>query len=257
MIDQPSTSAHQFAIFWDTPLLNELQAGQELLVTDRDIVHRISAVLRLQLQDKILFFNQTVFCSGTVQHTVSLKQVTVHIQEICSIALLNPPIDWILPLLQREAFEQAIYILSAMGARSIQPIITQKIHRKWLEERHYERLQRIMVAACEQAKQFSLPALLPLISWSELEDVLASSGKKSTNIMFDAFGSSICDVISTLVHEKSSTIIAIIGPEGDLTTSEKAYLRERNFIFCALTPTILKAEHAITVAMGILRSCIR
>ncbi len=48
--------------------------------------------------------------------------------------------------------------------------------------------------------------------------------------------------------------MAVIGPEGDLTKEEKAYLKEQGFLFCALTPTVLRAQQAVALGLGILRS---
>jgi len=46
----------------------------------------------------------------------------------------------------------------------------------------------------------------------------------------------------------------MIGPEGDLTAQEKELLKERGVQFLRLTPTILRAQQAVVVAMGIFRS---
>ena len=44
----------------------------------------------------------------------------------------------------------------------------------------------------------------------------------------------------------------MIGPEGDLTMQEKDLLKERDVQFLRLTPTVLRAQQAVAVSMGIL-----
>ena len=52
----------------------------------------------------------------------------------------------------------------------------------------------------------------------------------------------------------SNNIVLMVGPEGDLMGDEKAYLNGNGFVFCQLTPTILRAQQAVTVSVGALRS---
>ena len=49
-------------------------------------------------------------------------------------------------------------------------------------------------------------------------------------------------------------IYGSVGPEGDLTLEEKAYLKQLGFVFCALTPTVLRAQQAVALGLGVLRS---
>lgn len=55
-------------------------------------------------------------------------------------------------------------------------------------------------------------------------------------------------------QQKPHAIIACAGPEGDLTYEEKMQLTEDGFAFCALTPTVLRAQQAIAIGLGAIRS---
>jgi 16S rRNA U1498 N3-methylase RsmE len=52
----------------------------------------------------------------------------------------------------------------------------------------------------------------------------------------------------------SGNILLLVGPEGDLTLEEKEIVRANKFIFCALTPTIMRAVQATGLAAGFVRS---
>ncbi len=65
-----------------------------------------------------------------------------------------PEIRWCIPLIAKEAFEDIVYNFTAMGVASIQPLVTEKVKRSWGGDRERARLDRIMIAAAEQSKQF-------------------------------------------------------------------------------------------------------
>ena len=43
----------------------------------------------------------------------------------------------------------------------------------------------------------------------------------------------------------------------DLTEQEKNLLQDQGFLFCALTPTILRAQQAVALSAGLIRSLLR
>ncbi|HEB41963.1 MAG TPA: hypothetical protein ENI08_03015 [Candidatus Dependentiae bacterium] len=49
-------------------------------------------------------------------------------------------------------------------------------------------------------------------------------------------------------------VMLMVGSEGDLTEQEKEQPRETTFLFCALTPTVLRSSQAIALGSGIIRS---
>jgi RsmE family RNA methyltransferase len=63
-------------------------------------------------------------------------------------------------------------------------------------------------------------------------------------------------VLERLVKRAGATVL-FVGPEGDLTDQEKVLLKQNGFIFCALTPTILRACEAIALGAGVVRSILR
>jgi RsmE family RNA methyltransferase len=46
----------------------------------------------------------------------------------------------------------------------------------------------------------------------------------------------------------------MVGPEGDLTHAEKEFLKEKNVVFCRLTPTVIRSKDALMIGLGVLRS---
>ncbi len=244
---------HQFAFYSDTVRVILQNPRMDVYqVTEPELVYRIISVLRLERSDRIILFDGTHHILATILHIEAKKNVTIQIHEIVPNKQLTPTIHWLLPLLKREAFEEALYTLTELGAQSIQPLLTHKTIRFFGGDREISRCQKILRAAAEQSKQFVLPILQPIIP---LDIWLMKSQPPSViKIFFDPSGLPLCETIALIEHQKCEEIIACVGPEGDLTYEEKSMLTDQGFIFCALTQTVLRAQQAVAVGLGSLRS---
>lgn len=258
MANNKTTNKHEFAVFIEKLELTAGSSDKKLTITNPDVIHRITVVLRLAVGDSLIIFDQTQHVRCAID-ALSKKNVLLSVLARNKTLVLEPAVHWILPLLEREAFEAALYSLAAMGATSVTPVITSKSRHKWGTKKDYERAQRVMIAASEQAKQFMVPALKPVLN---LEDALLKTSSKTSGersqagIFFDVAGEAAWEVVATLKNNNVQTIWCLIGPEGDLTDDEKKLVYKNSFCACRLTPTILRACDAVAVALGIIRSCL-
>ena len=151
--------------------------------------------------------------------------------------------------------EEAVYALTESGVSTIQLMLTEKVQRSWHGQKELERLNKIIIAAAEQAKNFSFPELKePVRLESLLEEI--QENKKSDNIFFDPSGEPLLHSIQRLEKSSATTFFLLVGPEGDLTHEEKTMVKQHNFMFTVLTPTILRAQQAAFLASGCMRACI-
>lgn len=246
-------TTHQFAFYSETVSAIMREPGIDVYhITEPELVYRMVSVLRLDRSDKIILFDNNQHILATIVAVDGKKSVTVQLHEIVPNIPLTPTIHWILPLLKREAFEEALYTLTELGAQSIQPVLTQKTIRFFQGDREMLRSQKILRAAAEQSKQFIVPFLQPIIPFDMW--LMKSHNPSLIKIFFDANGISLHETLKLIEREKSSEIMACAGPEGDLTYDEKSMLTDQGFVFCALTKTVLRAQQAIAVGLGSLRS---
>ena len=209
-----------------------------------DLLHRCKNVLRLKPGQQVIIFDNSHQSLATIQE-YQKKSITVLLEDKVPLVGLKPEIHWLLPLLKREAFEHSLYSLCEMGATSIYPVVTAKTCRSWGSEKEYARAQTIMIAAAEQAKQFVVPKIHPvteLLQWHQEGD----------KIFFDPEGVPLRQMLVDASF--NGPLYGCVGPEGDLTIEEKAYLKEQGFLLCALTPTVLRARQAVALGVGIVRS---
>lgn len=237
------SDTHLFALYFSA--LHNPTVGAPLVMTDPEIVHRIATVLRMQVGEKVLLFKEGSFAQIRLEH-LEKKQIRAEVIEVGHQSSLEPRLLLGVPLLKREALEEAVYAATELGVQQIELIITEK-SRKNLHPNELDRLQRIMVAACEQAKYFYIPQLKPPVN-------LSTFMQHCTKLLFcDPAGAPFSTVFSHKEAYEECTVL--IGPEGDLTLYEKEMLK-KNAQFIRLTPTVLRAPQAVAVLLGCLRTCV-
>lgn len=245
---------HEFAVFTGDSIPFSAQKREYDLI-DKDLFTRLSTVLRARSGDRYIFFNDTDHARAEVV-AVEKRKIRILLEPAEKNRVLMPTIEWIVPLLEREAFEAVITNLTVLGAATIQPVVTRKTHRTNFAPKELERTKRLMIAAAEQSKQFMLPEIKPLISIQDLRSSLMDA-ENHIRLFFDPDGTSSYDMIMAFQGSKATHLTCMVGPEGDLMSDEKELLKSLNFRFCALTQSILRAELAVVVSMGILRSLVR
>ncbi len=246
---------HIFAFYVEqlSLLVAAKTGGDVVMLEDKRVCHRIIQVLRLQPGDVCILFDSTIHVRFLIQELASKKNISGIMEEKKYNTILQPHITVLLPLLKRDDLDTALYSLVEMGVNTIQLMITKKVQRKWGKEKEYDRLQRVMIAAAEQSKNFALPLLHSPQSFEQFLITIPSSIIK---IYFDPTGEPLLSLIDKIKKCSSTSIMLMVGPEGDLTEQEKEQLRQTTFLFCALTPTVLRSSQAIALGAGIIRSIV-
>jgi len=245
---------HEFALFVESLglLIQTVKPGQIFIISDEKLVHRVMIVLRLGVNDGCVVFDRTLYAPCTIMSFVGKKQIHMKIQSKQRTITARPSITFLLPLLKKDDYEGALYSLAEIGVTTIQLVSTKKTARVWSDDHDWDRAQRILIAAAEQSKNYCFPELkAPVALDVALRDIQSN---ESANIFFDPAGEQCFSVMQALNTSQPHAIVLLIGPEGDLSVEEKAMVRKKNFIFCALTPTIVRAMQAAALGAGLVRS---
>jgi RsmE family RNA methyltransferase len=246
-----TSNSHIFACFspqLDT-ILTPFQAPSRRLphlahLEDSNLVHRLHKVLRLRPGQHCIFFGKQ-FVSHVILRELKDAHVSFEVETVNVITPLEPAINLWLAMLDRQALEEAAYAATVLGTRSITLIITSKAKRSALTLLERDRLQRIMIAAAEQSKQWHIPTLIELTDWQHRIP-------PADCILGDQNGIPLLQHLANLPPHSPYTLI--IGPEGDFTTHEKDILIQAGANSCKLVPSVLRSQDAVTVGLGILRS---
>src|SRR3989304_1305653 len=111
--------AHEFAIYFAS--VSTLSVGNHT-ITDKAIHHRITRILRLQKNEMLVLFDRDIQVRAEIQ-SIDRTAIALRVIEKKNNPTLVPSIHFLLPMLKRDAFEQAVYGLIEAGVSEIQPVI--------------------------------------------------------------------------------------------------------------------------------------
>src|SRR3990167_3625047 len=147
-------SKHLFAVY------NERIPSKptSLLIDNKTVVHRLSHVLRLKTGQTLTLFNEKIHAITKINLNGKRRNWARRIENKAN-KIIEPKAVVAVGFLKKDHFEQLVYNCTEIGATEIQPLITERSHRDIINEHELTRLKKIMVAACEQSKNFSMPVL--------------------------------------------------------------------------------------------------
>ncbi|MBP9765402.1 RsmE family RNA methyltransferase [Candidatus Babeliales bacterium] len=238
---------HMFAFYAPDFWRPSSAAGDLQSIIDSDLVHRLTKVLRIEIGEIFVLFDQKL-CGQVKVQEISKKEIVVEIITVVVQTERNDKIVFWLPLLKREALQEAVYSLAEIGVSSIQLVITQKSRQNLLHDKEFERLQATVIAAAEQSKNYQFPELLKP---EKLEMLLQHSSATSVDIVFDVSGDRYHALYSKI--QQASVLRLLVGPEGGLTDVELKNVQTLGFLTCRLTDTILRAVQSVALAAGLFR----
>lgn len=243
-------NAHEFAIFYK----ENFSAGPKLEIGDLDIIFRVRKVLRLKIGEQLVLFNDFAFAVVKILGLSDSKLVVEKIlfQKNLSTGL---KVHLFIGLLKKQAFEEMVYLATEAGVDSITPLLTKKVHHNFWNQKEFDRLNKIICNAREQAKKFS-PVVLnqPVLLDKALEGVATQQDAK--NIFFDSSGSCALQEIGQMLREGeesfSSRLNLFIGPEAGFASKEEdSILGLPKIKKLALTKTILRSPEAAFLACSL------
>lgn len=234
--------SHVFAFYSHDFDINE----NLLSLKDKDLYRRITSVNRLRHEDKLIIFNDHKVFNLEVSK-INKKDILFNILSKQDIKYLEPKINLYVGLVKKDDFEQVLNRATILGASTITPILSERIHKNWWDIKNEKRFKSIMISAAEQSKNFALPKISSPISLAEL----ISSSQNNNFFYLDATGKNFLNSLQESKLSLESEISLLVGPEGGFSFSEEKKLN--SFEKASLAPTILKTVEAVTVSLGLIR----
>ncbi|WP_025728320.1 RsmE family RNA methyltransferase [Atopobacter phocae] len=247
-------------------IAEELSVGKEIIL-DKDISHHLMNVLREKVGTMILLVdpNQSLF-----EAEIVAIDSAVYVRAIKNVEQqVELPLDVhiICGLTKKDKPEWIVQKTTELGVRSITFLSMDRSIVKWNDKKKaqkLERFQRIAQEAAEQSHRLAIPQvnicdtlkqLAPL--WHEEVVVLADEeqAKDENGLQTDEIMVQSSMSWSELVKNsmKNHAIYAIFGPEGGISSSERAYLSQWA-IPKSLGPRILRAETAPLYFLSVISS---
>lgn len=250
--------SHCFALH-SRQSLASCTTGQVTKIHDEDLWVRITRVLRLRAGENVILFDdaQSQLLQLEPPTFQNKKTITATLLESTVHKRLEPRINLCIGLLKKEALQEVAYYAAAMGATHLVPVLTGKVQRSWGNDKEQERLIKVMIAACEQSKQFIVPSIEAPLTFDQFLTSSVYSPQHQSRIYFDVHGEPLLQQLNEHRARLPKTITFFWGPEGGLLPQEIAALDQHGFSCAVLTPTVLRAVDAVAVGLGSFVSCLR
>ena len=147
------------------------------------------------------------------------------------------------PTKNLDRYEWFVEKATEIGVDGIAPVIGERSERKVLKT---ERLRRLALSAAKQ----SLKAAIPQIDEPRsVRDFIAAAPAGALKLICYCFDDvERVPITDVLRRQAQSSIIILIGPEGDFSSEEAALARENGWIPVSLGESRLRTETAAVVA---------
>ena len=204
---------------------------------DNDLVHQLSNVLKLHINEKIILGDGKGCKAEAVIKDMDKKSVLVEIIEIKNLVPSKRKVNLFCSVLKRENFEWIVEKTTEAGVNEIVPLITERTVKNDL---NLVRLQKIAKEAAEQSGRFFVPSILPPL---KLDEALKIYSGKFSNLLCHFGGSELKDI------KINSQTGIWIGPEGGWSEEELNKISGLNFQIISLGKNVLRAETAAIVGV--------
>lgn len=241
------SSKHIFSFYSPNVISMVWVQGATIFVRNEELVHRLVKVVKVQEGDICVLFDSIMHATIQILQ-VTKKDIKIRVDELQNNVATTPKITFLLPLLKKEALEDAIYSLCEIGVNEIQLVATLKSRTiSAVTPKELERLRGIVIAAAEQSKNYAFPVLQGPKNFQDAVDLIPQGINK---VAFDISGKSFFDI-----HKKTigKNVVLSVGPEGGLTDEELNFLGNHGFDMCTLTQTTLRAVQAVAISSGLFR----
>jgi 16S rRNA (uracil1498-N3)-methyltransferase len=138
-----------------------------------------------------------------------------------------------------DRFEWFLEKATEIGVDEVTPILCSRSERKVVKD---DRLEKVAIAAMKQSLKAYLPKVNPLVSFKDLIDT-GFEGKKFIAHCYEQDKRELKNELAN-----SSSILILIGPEGDFSEEEIKMATEKQFIPVSLGKSRLRTETAGVVA---------
>lgn len=222
----------------DLFFLPELKQTDTEVIFPKEESKHIARVLRKNAGDLLQVTN-----GKGLEMMVELQQIGQSKVIGKSIQTTNhPPLPYqlnlaVAPTKNISRFEWFLEKATEIGIHQITPLLCAHSERKVIKE---ERLEKIIIAALKQSKQFYKPVLNPLTS---LKDFVAAQPKGYIAHCHPGEKEGFFGAIAP-----KGNITVLIGPEGDFSAQEVSMAIENNYRAISLGEQRLRTETAAIVA---------
>lgn len=226
------------------------KSGNQITISDRENYQHIAKSLRAHVGEKLLLIDENQIQYETFIRSIDNKSIIVDIdKEYKSERYLKFKLYLAQSPLRSDAQNFIVEKATELGVSGIYPIFTDNCAlKKSIIQNKIEKWQKTMYEASKQCERANIPTcfemttLDKLIQDEKFDKIVAFTERQADMNLREFFD-------KTPVREDESLLV-IIGPEGGFSKEEFDFFTQNNIPKLTLGDLILKAETAVTVALG-------
>ncbi len=231
--------------------VNPTQITSQTVALLDDQARQIADVLRLRVGERIGVLDNAGWLYEVGLTAVSRKRVVGEI--LGKTAVVSEPTTYITlfqSVLKRDKFEWVLQKGTEIGISRFVPVVTERSVAQNVKENKYDRWQRILTEAAEQAERGIVPELAEACSLTE-----ALAAAQTADLALVAWAREagegngrLSTLLTPLKQQPAPHIALFIGPEGGFSPAEIEQAQQANVRPITLGPRILRTETAAMVA---------
>ncbi|MFT5359730.1 MAG: 16S rRNA (uracil1498-N3)-methyltransferase [Candidatus Paceibacteria bacterium] len=203
----------------------------EITISDRDLVHQMHNVLKLQNGEFVELFDGSGDALLGEIGDVSKKSLILNKKEVKSVEDTRKDIFAYIPLLKRSNTELMIQKLTELGIKNIIPIKTDRTIKS---DVNLDRLKKISLEATEQSGQYFLSKISEPIKLKDAIEIASGTDIFVLDMGRESFRD----------NKRDYPLSFFIGPEGGWTDEERELFKGSSAKIVSLTETTLRGETA-------------
>ena len=228
---------------------NEKINDKLVRITDKENYRHIARALRAKTGESLLLIDEKQIQYETVISKITNSEIE------CEIKNSYPSkrdLDFDLYLAQSPLRSDSQLTVmekaTELGIRGIYPVLTDNCAvKKDVAEAKVEKWQKVMYEASKQCERAKIPTCYGVTALKKIIendfDRIIVFGERSTE-------QSLKQYLGLNPIKKGEKILVVIGPEGGFSQREFELFKNNKFPIISLGDLILKADTAVTVALG-------
>ena len=224
---------------------------KKVVISEKDTFNHIAKSLRIKCGEELLLIDENQIQYETEVESVTNKEITVKINNSYKS---NRKLDFKLYLaqspLRSDAQNLVIEKATELGVDGVYPIKTDNCALATsVIEKKIPKWQKIMFEAFKQCERAYIPTCFDL---TNLENIikLKNDGYKIIAFCERLAKTTLHNYCNSYPIQKEDRIVVIIGPEGGFSQREFKLFEDNEIPMLTLGELILKADTAVTVALG-------
>lgn len=223
------------------------------VLSEKDVIHKIAKVLRLNKNDGIILVNEYGVEMDAVIETISpivTGKIIQRKEQEANSDQLRLTLAQALP--KAKKFDQIIRMNTEVGVSKFAPFESKfsivKLDK--LKDTKIERWEKIATEAARQSERNEIPEILKPIQFEELLELRA----EQKILLHSRDISDSIELKSVINNNKFKDVIIAIGPEGGFSKEEVEKAIQKGWTVAYLDLPILRTETAGIVAASVILS---